>query len=65
MDREIPELNEDRRTFIKKVLKGTIAGSLFLVIPLRADDPGTSEQIPEDIPEQIPGIRGREYDMSR
>jgi len=45
MDREIPELNEDRRTFIKKVLKGTIAG--------------------EDIPEQIPGIRGREYDMSR
>ncbi|RLC22085.1 MAG: 4Fe-4S dicluster domain-containing protein [Deltaproteobacteria bacterium] len=65
MDREKPELNEDRRTFIKKVLKGTMAGSLLLVIPLRADDSGTSEQILEDIPEQIPGIRGREYDMSR
>lgn len=29
--------NRDRRTFIKKVLKGTISGSLLLVIPAGAD----------------------------
>lgn len=29
--------NHDRRTFIKKVLKGTISGSLLLVIPAGAD----------------------------
>ena len=40
------EISKDRRAFIKKVLKGTIAGSLFLVIPAGA----------MDIPEQITGM---------
>jgi len=40
------EIRKDRRAFIKKVLKGTIAGSLFLVIPAGA----------MDIPEQITGM---------
>ena len=41
------EINKDRRAFIKKVLEGTIAGSLLLVIPAGA----------MDIAEQIPGMR--------
>jgi len=40
------EINKDRRAFVKKVLKGTIAGSLFLVIPAGA----------MDLPEQITGM---------
>jgi tetrathionate reductase subunit B len=38
------EIEQDRRGFIKKVLGGTIAGSLLLVIP------ATAEQIIEEIP---------------
>ena len=41
------EIRKDRRRFIKNVLSGTIAGSLLLVIPLRA-----TEYI-----EQIPGMK--------
>jgi len=41
------EINRDRRAFIKKVLEGTIAGSLLLVMPAGA----------MDIPEQIAGMR--------
>ena len=52
------ELDRDRRAFIKKVLKGSIAGSLLLVIPMP-----TGAGIPR-VPEQIPGIRGKEYDLS-
>ncbi|HHD64554.1 MAG TPA: 4Fe-4S dicluster domain-containing protein, partial [Desulfobulbaceae bacterium] len=44
------EISLDRRAFIKKVLGGTIAGSLLLVIPA-----GAMEL--EHIPEQIPGMR--------
>ncbi len=47
----------NRRQFIKNVLKGTIAGSLFLVIPSR------SESI-IDAPEQLKGIRGNEWDKA-
>jgi tetrathionate reductase subunit B len=42
------EINHDRRAFIKKVLKGTLAGSLLLVIPAGARG---------DVAEQIPGMR--------
>lgn len=44
------EISRGRRAFIKKVLGGTIAGSLLLVIPAGAMDLGK-------IPEQIPGMR--------
>jgi len=50
------ERNKDRRQFIKKVLKGTIGGSLLLVIPAGA---GVLK-----IPEQIPGIRGKDWVIS-
>ncbi|MCF6247688.1 MAG: 4Fe-4S dicluster domain-containing protein [Desulfobacula sp.] len=43
-----------RRSFIKQVLNGSIAGSLYLVWPMSANS--------LDVPEQIPGIRGKEYD---
>ena len=36
MDSIKSELNKGRRQFIKKVLKGTISGSLLLVIPVGA-----------------------------
>ncbi len=42
------EINQDRRSFVKKVLNGAIAGSLLLVIPAGA----------KEIAEQIPGMRG-------
>ncbi|MDM8516066.1 4Fe-4S dicluster domain-containing protein [Desulfobacterales bacterium HSG16] len=58
------ELNGDRRAFIKKVLKGAIGGSLLLVIPLEAGVGEKQENDFDKIPEQIPGIRGQEYDMS-
>ena len=45
----------DRRTFIQKVMNGTIAGSLLLVFPLTA---GTF--VPE---EEIPGVRDEPYDI--
>jgi Fe-S-cluster-containing dehydrogenase component len=48
-----PEMN--RRSFVKKVLNGTIAGSLYLVWPMGG---GSLE-----IPEQIPGIRDKDYDI--
>ncbi len=41
------EIKQDRRGFIKKVLGGTIAGSLLLVIPLNA----------REYIEQIPGMK--------
>jgi len=57
MDPVKAELNQDRRQFIKKVLKGTIGGSLLLVIPAGADV--------LKIPEQIAGIRDKEWDLSK
>ena len=45
----------DRRTFIQKVMNGTIAGSLLLVFPLTADT-----FVPE---EEIPGVRDEPYDI--
>lgn len=50
-------LDKDRREFIKKVLAGTIGGSLLLVIPAGADG--------LDVPAQIPGIRDQEYDLHK
>lgn len=41
------EIARDRRAFIKKVLGGTIAGSLLLVLPAGA----------LELPEQLPGVR--------
>ncbi|MBW2584691.1 MAG: 4Fe-4S dicluster domain-containing protein, partial [Deltaproteobacteria bacterium] len=49
MDSIKSELDKDRRQFIKKVLKGTISGSLLLVITAGADI--------LKVPEQIDGIR--------
>ncbi len=49
------EAGMDRRTFIKKVMEGTIAGSLLLVIPMQGEG--------FEPPEQIPGIRSRGYDI--
>ena len=55
----------DRRAFIQKVLAGSVTGSLLLIYPMGGGDaldvlqPST---IP-NIPEQIPGIRGEEYDI--
>ena len=43
------EISRDRRAFIKKVLGGTIAGSLLLVIPAGAVNL-------TNIPEQITGM---------
>jgi len=50
MDQIKSEIDKDRRAFIKKVLNGTIAGSLLLVVPAGA----------WDISEQIPGMREEE-----
>lgn len=50
-----PSEQMNRRSFVKKVLNGTIAGSLFLVWPIGGDS--------FEIPEQIPGIRHGEYDI--
>ena len=55
MDDIKSELNKGLRQFIKKVLKGTISGSLLLVIPAGADI--------LKIPEQIGGIRAKDWDM--
>ena len=49
----------NRRSFVKKVLNGTIAGSLYLVWPMGSG----SLEISEQISEQIPGIRDKEYDI--
>ncbi|MBT4200694.1 4Fe-4S dicluster domain-containing protein [Desulfobacula sp.] len=49
----------NRRLFVKKVLNGTIAGSLYLVWPMKSG----SLEISEQIPEQIRGIKNREYDI--
>lgn len=43
------EIQKDRRAFIKKVLGGTIAGSLLLVIPAGSNA--------VRVPEQLPGMR--------
>ena len=45
----------NRRKFIKQVLNGTVAGSLYLVWPMKG--------ISLDVPEQIPGIRDQEYNI--
>ncbi len=65
-----PPRDMDRRAFVKKVLNGTVAGSLFLVFPMPGslamndDDPDQSQLLPEQLPpEQLPGIRGKEYDI--
>jgi len=47
------KLDRERRVFIKKVLEGTVAGSLLLVLPMGADG--------QKIPEQIPGMRDEKY----
>ncbi|SMC38264.1 tetrathionate reductase beta subunit [Desulfocicer vacuolatum DSM 3385] len=58
-----PQLN--RRAFIKKVLKGSVTGSLLLIYPMGGGDaldmlqPSTMP----DMPEQIPGIRGKAYNI--
>jgi len=44
------EINRDRRAFLKKVLNGAIAGSLFMVIPAGAG------VLLEAVPDQIPGM---------
>ncbi|MEN8190402.1 MAG: 4Fe-4S dicluster domain-containing protein, partial [Thermodesulfobacteriota bacterium] len=49
------EIDHDRRGFIKKVLAGTIGGSLLMVIPATADD----------IAEQIPGMRAEDTVFSK
>ena len=55
MDSIKSELDKDRRQFIKKVLKGTISGSLLLVITAGADV--------LKVPEQIAGIREKDWDI--
>lgn len=50
MDRIRAEIDKDRRGFIKKVLNGTIAGSLLLVIPAGA----------AEVAEQIGGMRAEQ-----
>ena len=65
----------DKRDFIKKVLKGTIAGSLFLVFPMDISSVGstavknseTTNNIDPTIklPEEIPEIRDRQYDIHK
>ncbi len=49
-----------RRSFIKQVLNGTIGGSLYLVWPMNSMIRDGSAL---DVPEQIPGIRDKEYDI--
>ena len=49
-------IDRDRRSFMKKVLGGAIAGSLFMVFE------AGSELLP---PEQLPGIRDSEYDITK
>lgn len=49
-------IDRDRRSFVKKVLGGAIAGSLLMVFE------AGSELLP---PEQIPGIRDSEYDIMK
>jgi len=51
---QTPDLK--RRAFMEKILKGTIAGSVFLVIP--------AGPLICKIPEQIKGIRGNKYEMT-
>ncbi len=53
MDNVKEIINRDRRDFIKKVLNGAIAGSLLLVLPAEG----------VELPEQISGILGKEYDI--
>ena len=45
MEKTKPTLDKGRRAFIKNVLKGTISGSLFLVIPAGAEVLNIPEQI--------------------
>jgi len=56
MGKADPILDRKKRVFIKKVLEGTFAGSLLLVLPL-----GASEL---KIPRQIPGIGDEDYDIT-
>ena len=50
-----PSPDMKKRSFLKKVLNGTIAGSLYLVYPMGGQSFET--------PEQIPGIRNQDYDI--
>lgn len=54
-------IGKDRRNFIKKVLNGTIGGSLLLVFSAGAD----IFKVPGNIPGQIPGIKDREYEITK
>jgi Fe-S-cluster-containing dehydrogenase component len=62
--------DQEKRDFLKKVLNGTIAGSLYLVMPMAALTMGTGDT-PQDpkgpdiskLPEQVPGIRGKAYNI--
>ena len=56
--------NHDRRTFIKKVLKGTISGSLLLVIPAGADvgKPGGNKGVVPEMPQQSDSGQARRND---
>ncbi|MDM8536989.1 4Fe-4S dicluster domain-containing protein [Desulfobacterales bacterium HSG17] len=53
--------DSNRRSFIKKVLNGTIGGSLLLVFSAGADIFKSSENIPE----QIPGLKNKEYEITK
>ena len=54
----LDEIKLNRRGFIKKVLRGSIAGSLLLVIPAGAFESKQGGQLDlSKIPEQIPGMR--------
>ncbi|HCY83570.1 MAG TPA: hydrogenase [Desulfobacteraceae bacterium] len=62
--------DQEKRAFLKKVLDGTIAGSLYLVMPMAGLAMGNntkdhaSRKAPlEKLPEQVPGIRGKTYDI--
>ncbi len=60
----------DKRDFIKKVLNGAIAGSLFLVFPLNTTGIESQNGIsPSDadvkLPEEIPGIKNQPYDIHK
>ena len=62
--------DQEKRAFLKKVLDGTIAGSLYLVMPMAGLATGPGNAAPPDrgaplekLPEQVPGIRGAAYDI--
>lgn len=72
-----PSPDMDKRDFIKKVLNGAIAGSLFLVFPMSTPGGGNFEKNSTlkdgvstfdptiELPEEIPGIRDQNYDIHK